>query len=127
VHEYVLAAIVRLDEAEALLTIIELYGARRHLDVLSLSASALERQAPRLRDLKPGLSMFGESLNVRLATAKAKRPDRPAKVDALHIGCMVGFCKADHDRAAVAWSVCGKAAGVHPRKHVACRPHRQDT
>ena len=37
VDEYVLAAIVRLDEAEALLTIIEFYGARRHLDILSLA------------------------------------------------------------------------------------------
>jgi hypothetical protein len=37
VDKYVLAAIVRLDEAEALLTIVELYGARVHGDILSLA------------------------------------------------------------------------------------------
>jgi hypothetical protein len=35
--EHVLAAIVRLDEAEAFLTIVELYGARVHGDILSLT------------------------------------------------------------------------------------------
>src|SRR5258708_38521541 len=37
VDEHVLAAIVRLDEAETLLTIVELYGARVHGDILSLA------------------------------------------------------------------------------------------
>jgi len=35
--EYVLAAIVPLNEAEALLTVVELYGARVHGDILSLA------------------------------------------------------------------------------------------
>ena len=35
--EYVLATIVPLNEAEALLTVVELYGARVHGDILSLA------------------------------------------------------------------------------------------
>src|SRR5258706_10006890 len=49
VDEHVLAAIIRRDEAETLLTIVELYGARNHADVLSVTLSARE---PRPRDAR---------------------------------------------------------------------------
>jgi hypothetical protein len=42
VHEHVLAAVVRLDKAEALLIIVELYGARHHFSKPFADADALE-------------------------------------------------------------------------------------
>jgi len=66
--EDVLLAIVRLDEAEALLVVVELNGARNHGSILGLAdASARERRTC-CRTNALGSSMFGrECLNVRLA------------------------------------------------------------
>ena len=44
VNEHVLAAIVRLDEAEALLVVVELNGARNHWDIPWYARCARERK-----------------------------------------------------------------------------------
>src|SRR5262245_25555681 len=65
--EHVLAAVVRLDEAEAFLTIVELHGTGIHGDSLRLTLSA--REPTRRASAASGSvrSMFGESQNVRPA------------------------------------------------------------
>jgi hypothetical protein len=79
VNEHVLAAVVGLDEAETLLTIVELHGAVGHGDVLSLAGLAFGLVSRAARSSSARLSMFGEILNECPARCEAKRPDDPAK------------------------------------------------
>src|SRR6267142_2028846 len=59
--EYVLAAVVRLDEAEALLTVVELYGARGHSICPFTGAGALELKAARCAISSPVVDVWRAS------------------------------------------------------------------
>jgi hypothetical protein len=75
--ENVLAAIVRLNEAETFLVVVELYGAHIHKRILSL-LGALE---PKTRDCATCGSVRRclEGLNVRLEVSEGETARCPAK------------------------------------------------
>src|SRR3954470_21359226 len=84
VDEHVLGAVVRLDEAEAFLVVVEFHGARNHRGVLF--AGGARKPKARKRGRRRWSSMFGRESEPALGQAKAKRPDRPAK-------CRSSSCK----------------------------------
>src|SRR5215470_6354549 len=89
VHEDIFAAVIRLDEAEALLDIEPLYGSLRHIALLSLRVSSGHARA------QPVRSSFGGKSSVRRGDARRGQVVRP-KLDRSN----VGYCGFDRKGAA---------------------------
>jgi hypothetical protein len=83
-HEDILAAVIRLDEAEALLDIEPLHGSLRHLVFFQLRVSSGRAPA------QPVRSSFGGKSSVRRGVARRGQVVRP-KLDRSN----VGYCGVD--------------------------------
>src|SRR3954468_13524409 len=80
VDEHVLGAVVRLDEAEAFLVVVEFHGARNHRGVLFAGGA--------------GRRCLEESLNPRSAKPKRNGPIVRPNVDPHHVKDQTDFYKA---------------------------------
>jgi hypothetical protein len=92
VNEDVLAAVIRLNEAEAFLVVIELHGARSHGDILSLIELHLNPRRAIAR-LKLGSSMFGGSERAPDIQRRRNGPIVRPNVDCRCLENKRGFCK----------------------------------
>jgi hypothetical protein len=77
VNEHILAAVVRLNEAKALLAVEPLYSARTHENFLSLTVHRCV--GTRIARLFPDLSILEKCLKRARPSRQAKRPSRSAK------------------------------------------------
>src|SRR5215212_9933207 len=83
VDEHVLGAVVRLDEAEAFLVVVEFHGARNHRGSFSLAVHVSRRRASAAGGA--GRRCLEESLNPRSAKPKRNGPIVRPNVDPHHI------------------------------------------